>query len=79
MAEARSDAELATELESLSLELTQRLDRKAELARDDPVASDEIFIEAGNLYAVLQAASERMRDLRERLDRSARGESPNRA
>jgi hypothetical protein len=74
MTEARSDAELATELESLSLELSQRLDRKAELAKDDPIASDEIFVEAGNLYAVLQAASERMRDLRERLDRSARKE-----
>ncbi len=74
MTEARSDVELATELESLSLELAQRLDRKAELAKDDPIASDEIFVEAGNLYAVLRAASERMRDLRERLDRSARGE-----
>jgi len=73
MSDARSDAELATELESLSLELTQRLDRKAELAKDDPVASDEIFVEAGNVYAVLRAASERMRDLRERLDRSVRG------
>jgi hypothetical protein len=37
------------------------------------VASDEIFVEAGNVYAVLRAASERLRDLRERLDRSARG------
>jgi hypothetical protein len=73
MAKARSDAELATQLESLTMELAQRLDRKAELAKDDPVASDKIFIEAGNVYAVLQAASERMRDLRERLDRSARG------
>ncbi len=73
MSDARSDAELATDLESLSLELTQRLDRKAELAKDDPVASDEIFVEAGNVYAVLRAASERMRDLRERLDRSVRG------
>jgi hypothetical protein len=73
MSDARSDAELATVLESLSLELTQRLDRKAELAKDDPVASDEIFVEAGNVYAVLRAASERLRDLRERLDRSARG------
>jgi hypothetical protein len=73
MSDARSDAELATDLESLSLELTQRLDRKAELAKDDPVASDEIFVEAGNVYAVLRAASERLRDLRERLDRSARG------
>ena len=75
MSDARSDAELATDLESLSLELTQRLDRKAELAKDDPVASDEIFVEAGNVYAVLRAASERMRDLRERLDRSVRGKS----
>ena len=74
MSDARSDAELATELESLSLELTQRLDRKAELTKDDPVASDKIFLEAGNVYAVLQAASERLRDLRERLDQSARGE-----
>jgi hypothetical protein len=74
MTEARSDTELAAELESLSLELAQRLDRRAELAKDDPFASDEIFVEAGNLYAVLQAASERMRDLRERLDRSARKE-----
>ena len=74
MTEARSDAELATELESLSLELTQRLDRKAELTKDDPVASDKIFLEAGNVYAVLQAASERLRDLQERLDQSARGE-----
>ena len=74
MTDARSDADLATELESLSLELTQRLDRKAELAKDDPVAADEVFVEAGNVYAVLQAASERLRDLRERLDRSARGE-----
>ncbi len=73
MPDARSDADLATELESLSLELIQRLDRKAELAKDDPVASDEIFVEAGNVYAVLQAASERLRDLRERLDQSARG------
>jgi hypothetical protein len=73
MSDARSDAELATDLESLSLELTQRLDRKAELAKDDPVASDEVFVEAGNVYAVLRAASERLRDLRERLDRSARG------
>jgi len=73
MSDARSDAELATDLESLSLELTQRLDRKAELAKDDPVASDQIFVEAGNVYAVLRAASERLRDLRERLDRSARG------
>ena len=73
MSDARSDAELATDLESLSLELTQRLDRKAELAKDDPGASDEIFVEAGNVYAVLRAASERMRDLRERLDRSVRG------
>ena len=73
MPDARSDADLATELESLSLELIQRLDRKAELAKDDPVASDEIFVEAGNVYAVLRAASERMRDLRERLDRSVRG------
>ena len=74
MTEARSDADLAAELESLSLELARRLDRKAELAKNDPVASDEIFVEAGNVYAVLRAASERMRDLRERLDRSARGE-----
>ena len=74
MADGRSDADLATELESLSLELTQRLDRKAELTKDDPVASDKIFLEAGNVYAVLQAASERLRDLRERLDQSARGE-----
>ena len=73
MSDARSDAELATDLESLSLELTQRLDRKAELAKDDAVASDQIFVEAGNVYAVLRAASERLRDLRERLDRSARG------
>jgi len=73
MPDARSDADLATELESLSLELIQRLDRKAELAKDDPVAADEIFVEAGNVYAVLQAASERLRDLRERLDQSARG------
>ncbi|TML82897.1 MAG: hypothetical protein E6G09_09410 [Actinobacteria bacterium] len=73
MSDARTDAELATELESLSLELAQRLDRKADLAKDDPVASDEIFVEAGNVYAVLRAASERMRDLRERLDRSVRG------
>ena len=73
MTDARSDADLATELESLSLELTQRLDRKAELAKEDPVASDELFVEAGNVYAVLQAASERLRDLRERLDQSARG------
>jgi hypothetical protein len=74
MTEARSDADLATELESLLLELAQRLDRKAELAKDDPIALDEVFVEAGNLYAVLQAASERIRDLRERLDRSARRE-----
>ena len=74
MPDGRSDAELVTELESLSLELTQRLDRKAELTKDDPVASDKIFVEAGNVYAVLQAASERLRDLRERLDQSARGE-----
>jgi len=74
MTEARSDPELATELESLLLELAQRLDRKAELAKDDPIALDEVFVEAGNLYAVLGAASERIRDLRGRLDRSARGE-----
>jgi len=74
MPDGRSDADLATELESLSLELTRRLDRKAEQVRDDPVASDKLFVEAGNLYAVLQAASERLRDLRERLDQSARGE-----
>jgi hypothetical protein len=74
MPDGRSDADLATELESLSMELTQRLDRKAERAKDDPVASDEIFVEAGNAYAVLQAASQRLRDLRERLDQSARGE-----
>jgi len=73
MSDARSDAELATELASLALELAQRLDRKAKLAKDDQVASDEIFVEAGNVYAVLRAASERMRDLRERLDRSVRG------
>jgi len=36
------------------LELTQRLDRKAELAKDDPVASDEIFVEAGSVYAVCE-------------------------
>jgi hypothetical protein len=75
MSEARTDAELATELESLSLELAQRLYRKAELAKDDPVASDEIFVEAGSVYAVLRAAAERLRDLRERLDRSARGKA----
>jgi hypothetical protein len=74
MTEARSDAELATELESLFLELAQRLDRKAELAKDDPIALDEVFVEAGSLYAVLGAASERIRDLRERVDQSARGE-----
>jgi len=73
MTEARSDAELATELESLFLELAERLDRKAGLAKDDPIALDEVFVEAGSLYAVLRAASERIRDLRERLDRSARG------
>lgn len=74
MPDGRSDADLAAELESLSLELTRRLDRRAELVKDDPVASDKLFVEAGNLYAVLQAASERLHDLRERLDRSARTE-----
>jgi hypothetical protein len=74
MTDARSDTDLATELESLSLEVTRRLDRKAELVKDDPVASDKLFLEAGNLYAVLQAASERLRDLRKRLDHSARAE-----
>jgi hypothetical protein len=74
MSEARSDAELATELETLSLELVQRLDRRAELAKDDPIASDEVFVAAGHMYGVLQAASERLRDLRERLDRSVRAE-----
>jgi hypothetical protein len=74
MSEARSDAELATELETLSLELVQRLDRRAELAKSDPIASDEVFVAAGQVYAVLQAASEQIRDLRERLDRSVRAE-----
>lgn len=72
MFEARSDAELTTELESLALELVQRLDRRAKLAKDDPIASDEVFVVAGQVEGVLKAASERIRDLRKRLDRSAR-------
>jgi hypothetical protein len=72
MSEARSDAELATELESLSLELVQRLDHRAELAKDDPIASDEVFVVAGQVDGVLKAVSARIRDLRKRLDRSAR-------
>lgn len=74
MSEARSDAELTTELETLSLELVQRLRHRADLAKDDPIASDEVFVAAGQAYAVLQAASERIRDLRETLERSARVE-----
>jgi hypothetical protein len=72
MSEAGIDATLVAELERLSLDVVQRLRRRAEDARDDPVAADEVFVIAGQLAAVLVAASEQVGLLRDALDRAAR-------
>jgi len=73
VSEARIDAELVAELERLSLYVLQRLRRRAEEARADPIAADEVFVIAGQLAAVLAAAAEQVRALRAELDRAVRG------
>jgi hypothetical protein len=76
MSEAGIDAKLVAELERLSLDVIQRLRRRAEEAADDPVAADEVFVVAGQLSAVLAAASEQVGLLREALDAAAREDPP---
>jgi hypothetical protein len=74
MSEAGIDATLVAELERLSLDVIQRLRRRAEEATDDPVAADEVFVIAGQLEAVLAAALEQVRVLRDAVDRAARAD-----
>jgi hypothetical protein len=76
MSETTIDARLVAELERLSLDVVQRLRRRAEEARVDPVAADEVFVIAGQLAAVLAAASEQVRLLRQALDAAAREDLP---
>ena len=72
----RTDAELVGELERLSFAAVQRLRWRAEAASSDPVRADEVFVVAGQLAAVLAAAAEQVRLLREDLDQAAREDSP---
>jgi len=68
----RSDAELVSELERLSLELMQRLLRRAEESKGDSVAADQLFLLAGQAEAALRAATGQLGAFREELDRSVR-------
>ena len=68
----RTDAELVGELERLSDAAVQRLRSRAQAASSDPVRADEVFVIAGQLAAVLGAAVEQVRLLREELDQAAR-------
>jgi hypothetical protein len=70
--QGRFDAGILVELETLSLDLVKRLDLEAERAKGDPVSSDELFVLAGQVDAVLRATSERLRALRERLELQSR-------
>jgi hypothetical protein len=70
--EARIDANLVAELERLSLDVIERLRRRADDVTADPVAADELFVIAGQLEAALAAALEQVRVLRDALDRAAR-------
>jgi hypothetical protein len=72
MSEGRSEAEILVELETLSLDLVKRLDLAAERSKGDSVATDELFVLAGQVDAVLRATSERLRALRDRLELQSR-------
>jgi hypothetical protein len=70
----RSDAELAKDLESLSLQFVERMAEAIAALGDDPVAADGLFRRAGEVEATLAAAAARLRFLRDSLDRAARDE-----
>ena len=68
----QGDAALVAQVETLLDELRIRLDARAGEVVDDPVATDELFVLAGQLDAVLRAETEHLQALRAALDQSAR-------
>jgi hypothetical protein len=71
MAIPRSDVELASDLDALSLEVVRRLTQAADEA-EGVVAADHVFVLAGQVEASLSAAAGQLAELRAKLDRRIR-------
>ena len=73
---AARTAELLAELDTILLELRERLDAYLERGRDDVVEADEGFRLAGLVHASTEAATRHAEDVRTTLERAHSATQP---